>query len=243
MSKLASACTGMPRFVKSCTVKRWENQRMVPLGKRSHPPTPQSLPWPKASAAEATKESGAGRSGRVRHWELMYRKNSSVSRLMTDSRRLEDEGSATRIQIRLVVTGTLCTSDLLSRLICRAESSLAPFVILVPGGLERKLMSSCKWEEIPAQKVGLMLMLVPSGLCRSSYTEQSHGLKAGKPCNIHCKKTKQLIQHMLRHQAMSQTFLHQGVEFHAFGFRQGKAATGKVEFPPCDSGPQLQLPP
>ena len=53
------------------------------------------------------------------------------------------------------------------------------------------------------------------------------------------------IQVALGHQAVLQTFLHQGLKLRAFSFGQGEEAASKVELPPYpgDSGSQLQLSP
>ena len=52
------------------------------------------------------------RSGRGRHAvELKWTKNSRVSLLGCERRRLDDVGSATLSQIRLVLTGTVAKSD------------------------------------------------------------------------------------------------------------------------------------
>ena len=155
---------------------------MRPLGKRSQPPMPQLLPLPKASAADSIATKGGGRSGRGRHSaELRCWKKRRTSTLSVQSLRREEVGSATRIQMRLVLTGTLARSALVCNSKCRAESSLAPLLIAVPGGGVVKRSSSSRWEPMPAQKVGLTLTLVPRGLCISSYKEESQGLKVGIP--------------------------------------------------------------
>ena len=54
-----------------------------------------------------------------------------------------------------------------------------------PGGLSMKRSFSSRNAGMPGHITGLILTLVPSGLCMSSYKLDSHGRNAGKPCIIH----------------------------------------------------------
>ena len=101
--------------------------------------------------------------------------------LSEQSLRRDEVGSATRIQMRLVLTGTLARSALVCMSTCLADRSLAPALIAVPGGDVVKRSSSSRWAQMPSHEVGLILTLVPRGLCMSSYKEESQGLKVGMP--------------------------------------------------------------